>query len=209
MTLKLKLVESTSAIQGKINKAIIEELNKLVTKKQKRVLNRIKAKVNDWVQLSPEIISLQSEGEVGSLNAEFGLDPGQGDRSAVDIANAVKNSIELEIKPFDERFRGEIIFYIQPSTFENLLGLPSGFTFRDSGKLDWMNWLLLLGTKTIVYGYSYIPGLEGVSGGGIMERGGVWRVPVQYSGTANNNFITRALSGREKEIQAIMQDLFT
>ena len=34
-----------------------------------------------------------------------------------------------------------------------------------------------------------------------------WRVPPQFSGTDENNFITRAFSGREKEVQDLFGQL--
>jgi capsid portal protein len=37
-----------------------------------------------------------------------------------------------------------------------------------------------------------------------MIPGGVFRVPPQYSGTVNNNFVTRALTGNEQD-KAITQ----
>jgi hypothetical protein len=40
-----------------------------------------------------------------------------------------------------------------------------------------------------------------------MVGGSFWRVPPQFSGVEDNNFITRALSGREIELNKIIQGL--
>ena len=37
-----------------------------------------------------------------------------------------------------------------------------------------------------------------------MRAGKAWRVPTEFSGTIEDNFITRAFSGRENELQNLM-----
>jgi hypothetical protein len=49
---------------------------------------------------------------------------------------------------------------------------------------------------------------EGRSRGGVMDKGGSWRVPPAYSGTADDNFITRAFEGKSKQIQKLVQKHF-
>ena len=58
------------------------------------------------------------------------------------------------------------------------------------------------------YSYDAQSGL-GRSGLGYMSEGGAFRVPPQFSGTSDNNFITRALIGeaQEKQISKILQDV--
>lgn len=208
MNLGLKLVDSDRTIQGMINNAIAEEVNRAINKNSNKLLKSIKIAVERWIRSQPEVLSLQSEGYKDSLNAEFGLSLGQGALATEEIVNAILSTITVQIKPMDQKLKGGVTFNIQPSTFSNVLNLPSGFIFRNDGPLHWMNWLLMLGTKAIVYGYDYEPGLAGVSGGGTMVKGGIWRVPPQYSGTARDNFITRALIGNDKELESILQGIF-
>ena len=53
-----------------------------------------------------------------------------------------------------------------------------------------------------------MPGKAGRSRGGVMMANAQsWRVPPQFSGTDENNFITRAFSGREKEVQDLFGQL--
>jgi capsid portal protein len=54
------------------------------------------------------------------------------------------------------------------------------------------------------YQYEGIPGF-GRSRGGIMSEGGSWRVPPQYTGTLDDNFVTRALTNREKDIEKLLK----
>ena len=38
-----------------------------------------------------------------------------------------------------------------------------------------------------------------------MVLGKAWRVPIQFAGTTEDNFISRALEGREKELSSILR----
>ena len=79
---------------------------------------------------------------------------------------------------------------------------------RKSVKLHWLAWLLQAGSSMIVSGYEYTPSFEGRSGGGVMTGGGVWRVPPEFSGTESDNFITRALNNRDKQLSQLLKGLF-
>ena len=210
MTLTIKLLESNSDIEKKIKTAIAEELNALIKKNFKTAQKRIESSVSGWVTSQPEVQSLLKEGVPNSLHAQFGLQAGQGALSSIEVVNAIIASIEVRVRRVDAKLNTGIDFNIQPENLRNLLGLPSGFTqTEDQDILPWLTWLLLEGSNTIVYGYTYVPDLSGRSGGGTMEAGGSWRIPPEFSGTIDDNFVTRALSNRDKELEGILRDIFT
>ena len=210
MTLTIKLLESNSDIEKKIKTAIAEELNALIKKNFKTAQKRIESSVSGWVTSQPEVQSLLKEGVPNSLHAQFGLQAGQGLLSSIEIVNAIIASIEVRVRRVDAKLNTGIDFNIQPENLRNLLGLPSGFTqTEDQDILPWLTWLLLEGSNTIVYGYTYVPDLSGRSGGGTMEAGGSWRIPPEFSGTIDDNFVTRALSNRDKELEGILRGIFT
>jgi len=208
MSINIKLVDSDSEIEKKINIAIAEELNLLIKKRNEKAKRQLKVAIHKWIMAQPEIDSLQSEGVPNTLNSQFGLLPGEAVVAVADIINSVVESIEVNIKPIDSRLNGGVDFLVQPSSLRNLLGLPSGFVISSSGPLHWLSWLLTEGTSTIVYGFTYTPDISGRSGGGTMTSGGVWRIPPQYSGVESDNFITRALLGNDRELAAILMDIF-
>jgi hypothetical protein len=210
MTLTIKLLESNSDIEKKIKTAIAEELNALIKKNFKTAQKRIESSVSGWVTSQPEVQSLLREGVPNSLHAQFGLQAGQGLLSSIEVVNAIIASIEVRVRRVDAKLNTGIDFNIQPENLRNLLGLPSGFTqTEDQDILPWLTWLLLEGSNTIVYGYTYVPDLSGRSGGGTMEAGGSWRIPPEFSGTIDDNFVTRALSNRDKELEGILRGIFT
>jgi hypothetical protein len=69
--------------------------------------------------------------------------------------------------------------------------------------LEWLDWLLTYGGKIIIHGHEVDFDLtneerqKSRTGLALMRRGltvddGVWRVPSQFRGTANDNFIIRS-----------------
>lgn len=208
MSLRLTLIDTDREIERKINASIAEEMNARVKKNTVRVKKQILQAIPDWIRHQPEIQSLDKEGTPGSLNAQFGLLPGQGDLATSQIINAVMSSLEVRVKQIDKNLRGGIEFSIQPEDMRNLLGLPSGTTITGDTILPWLEWLLIAGTQTIVFGFNYSPDFSGRSGGGTMEAGGVWRIPPEYAGALRDNFITRALFARDRELKTILQGIF-
>ena len=210
MSISLKILESNRQIESFINQSLALELNNKIQSNSSRVKNNIKLMIPAWITEQKEVSSLLAQGVQNSLNAEFGLTPGLPDLSVAAIIRSVADSISVEIPKLDRHLKGSVLFRIQPNDFANLLGLPEGFVMTNLGSnLHWLNWLLTMGGTPVVTGYQYIPGNSGRSGGGQMTGGKVWRVPSEHSGTIDNNFITRALENREKEITNALGGLFT
>jgi hypothetical protein len=198
----LKLTESIPEISKSINKAIAEELNDKIQNKKNDIVRQVKQFVNTLIETQPEIQSLKD----GALKGAFGII--DSDSAVANIIQALINSIEINVKRFNNDLTGGLTVNIQPSSFRNLLGLPQGFTVYSGGVLHWLDWLLLRGDTIIIVDYQYNPktGL-GRSGLGNMVEGGSFRVPPQFAGSDDDNFITRALlSGTaESEIIKILE----
>jgi len=206
----VKLLGSNQEIQRNINKAIAEHFNKIIRNKNRKILGKLKFSVDNWVRSQPEIESLLSEGQSNSLNAQFGIRSGNGESAVEAIVSAVVDATQINIKKLNEKLEGGIDFLFQPKDFQNLLALPQGHTITEKGAdLHWLDWLLTAGDRIVVVGYKYKPDSEGRSGGGVMEGGGSFRVDPKFSGTLENNFITRALSGNDKELSATISEIFT
>lgn len=195
----IELIDSLSTIQKNINKAIAQDMNLLLLKKKYTIETECKRIVSKWILDQPEIKSLQSDVPY-SLSGQFGLTPGADIIAVNDIITAVENSIHTKIIKFDQNLNGGLFVYFQPSNFANLLGLVSGHVFYNNGDLHWLEWLLKEGDNIIVINYSYNPKIGiGRSKLGNMTKSGSFRVPPEFSGTEQNNFITRALIGSDQE----------
>ena len=193
----------------KINKAVISSLNEIISKRKNAARYKLSRSIDGWIRSSPEIESLLADGFPNSLSAQFGLRQGSAEQAVEDIVNAIVSSIQVDFKKIDKNFTGGIEFKWQSTTFSNLLGLSSGHVFTEKGTdLHWLDWLLMQGDKVIVVGYRYQAASAGRSGGGRMIPRGVFRIPPKFSGSVNDNFITRALSGKEQEIFSILTGVF-
>lgn len=206
MSISIKLLETEAEIEKHINAAISIQINNILSKNSNKLLQDIKSLIPSWINQQPEIQALTSQELIGA----FGITISSA--SIIDaIIGSVVNSTSLSIKKYNNKLQGGgFELNIQPDNFANLLGLPQGHTIYSGGDLHWLDWMLNKGDEIIVVGYQYEPksGI-GRSKLGHMIKGRNFRVPPQYSGTSDNNFITRALSGieREKEITKLFEKM--
>ena len=206
--LTVELLESDRTIQRKIYGSLAKDINKKIKRNTNNTRRRFLQAVEGWVRSQPEISSLVGKGVYGSLNAQFGLPVGTAENAVNQIVFAVVKSMNVNIKPVNTKLKGLIEFSFQPKDFFNLLGLQAGHILTEKGgDLHWLDWLIRQGDRTIVVGWNYVPAPTGRSGGGEMNIGGLWRVPPEFSGTLDDNFVTRAFKAREKEITSILQGL--
>jgi len=206
--ISVTLNDSTAEISRQIFKILSTQINISIIKNRAKTLRIFKVAVKDWLQKSPEIISLLAQGTPNSLNALFGLPPGASNSAVDSIINAVADSAEIQISKVSSNFTGDILFNFQENSLGNLISLPEGHQitmFRED--LHWLDWLITKGDTIIVKGFSYEPSKGGRSGGGTMTIGGSFRVPPQHAGVLGDNFITRAFEGKEKEISNILTQL--
>lgn len=203
--ISLKLIDPISKIEQDINTELVRQYNVLLAKKSSLIQRQLKSAARNWIGSQPEISSLKAESSVGSLNSVFGIRLGTSDSIVNAIIESVVSSTEIKLTKLDKKFRGGLEFNFQPSDFRNLLSLREGHVItQKNSDLHWLNWLLTEGDAVVVVGYSYTPSSDGRSGGGTMSFGGSFRVPPSFSGTINNNFITRAFSNREEELTKII-----
>ena len=201
MSLSIKLLESDKVIQRKINKALANEVNKTVSKNLPRVQDRISRLIRSSLNSSPEIISLRS----GILKLEFGLDKDP----TFDIIEAIMSSLKIKFSPINYKdFSGGVLIVLQPSDYRNLFSLPAAYQEIDDGVLPWLSWLLTLGDSVIItrFGVEIGDFPDSRTGGARMsQKAAPYKVNSAYSGTEEDNFITRSVARVSNEIQAIIK----
>ena len=209
MSISLRITDSTQTIANNINVQLANHLNSLVFKRKSKLVKQIRDYIGMWVRSQPEMVDLGiGSGDLESLAGHFGIPHGTSKSVVEAIVRAVQNSTEIQLKKFDKRLKGGLIFRFQPSNLSNLLSLPQGHVAAEIADLHWLKWLLELGNTIIVINYHYSPeGGFGRSRNGIMREGGAWRVPPEYAGTIADNFITRAFSNKEKELTLLFSSL--
>ena len=206
--MRIKLLDSTTVVQGRVNIALAQMCNDVLKKNRYKIINTCRRLAIDWISGCPEIQSLSS----GELSGMFGLYEGS-EIIAVDaIVSAIAQSVHVDLVLVNNSFtRGGLSINFQPSTFTNLLSLPEGHVVYEGGDLHWLSWLLQAGDSMIVANYQYSPSAGfGRSNKGTMGPGGSFRVPPEYSGTTDHNFIHRALVGESqvKVINDVLKSIF-
>ena len=211
LSLKLKLVESQSDISKKILDAIKAEINKIMISVVLVLQQNIKKSLEDKIKNSRTWQSL----EEGKLRAEFGLPD--------DIAPRLGEILEIWLRQIDVDYKtvtgtttlkGGITVGLLETDWNQVLSSDAAIIVTKYGTvLPWLEWLLIYGDKTIIQDYVVImkPTPQSRSGMAIMAQqvGGQWRVPPEFSGTPDNNFITEILESMGPEIELMIEKEFT
>lgn len=209
--MRFSLREDDAVFASRVDEAISVQMNVRIAAKRHSLVTKMKAHIGTWLRNTPELIELGvSYNRPGSLASQIGLPYGTSLAAVNGIVDAILASTEVVIENIDRRLRrGGITLKCQPKDFANILSLPEGSISIMGGELEWLRWLLERGNEMIVVGYEYSPRAGfGRSRGGVMTEGTSWRIPPAYAGTPDDNFITRAFSGRESNVQHVFQSIF-
>ncbi len=168
------------------------------------IRNSLAASIEAAIVRSPEYSSLLG----GRLQAELGVaDP----VSAMNrIIKAIQDGIQVLVDPVyatGTRLNGGLTIKVLRGDFSEVLDLDVA-SYRSEGghQIDWLFWLLKSGDELIIGDYSFFPGgsKRSRTGLGVMARGGAWKVPAEFSGRENDNWLTRAMLSVGEEIPLIL-----
>ena len=203
----VKLLEKDKIIQRKILRAAAKELNNIFRRSGSGINRDFRKFVNDVIIAQPEIQELSG----GILQGAFGIPRGMETAAIDNIIIAIVDSIFIELRDIKESgskvLKGGMSIYIQPSNFSNLLSLPTGSVTIKGGSIPWLQWLLTAGDKVLIgdFDVRYKSGLGRSGLAHMRAKSGAFRVPPSYSGTEDNNFITRAFIGTESRFIEILR----
>ena len=204
MSISLRLAETVQSVTSKVNAAIAQVFNKTLSKNKNKVNLNIRMFVERQILAQPEIKELLQNNGPRSLTAMLGISNAEALVAVNAVVKAIVNSIRVNVDKIDGKLNGGLQI-----TLDGIDGddIPEGVKKVAYSNLNWMQWLLEKGDAPIIIGYRYSASDKGRTGGGIMKPGGVFRIPPAFSGTEENNFVTRALSGPEQqaEIEQIMR----
>lgn len=208
MKISIKLLDSNAVIGTKILSAIISHLQPAFTKTQTSLQQSLPKIVKDALTLEPEYASLLS----GQLRSELGVP--DADSKIDQIFSAWSNNLVVQSRPISMKgsgLSGGFSINIVKSDFSDVLSLPSSVVVDNiSGSvIPWLQWLLLEGNKILVRDYKLRMGSNSRSrtGNAIMVSSTKdnWRVPAQFAGTINNNWVTRAIDRLDDSILSYIE----
>ncbi len=191
---------------AQIEKLIVKELEQHFTSVWIRASFAIERRIKETY-----IAALKSEPEYdsllrGRLYGEFGLTDPAGKLN--EIFEVWAKNIKMQY--FKKTFKIQAI----DADFGNVIGLAAATQTTKKGQsLAWLEWLLLRGDTVIIKEYvvsfNVDPEANSRTGVATMTRAksGKWSVPSQYAGTAQSNWVTRAIDSiSEEQIEALVFD---
>ena len=197
--------------QAELERKLFKELNRLLNQSMNKSAKELTPIIQEIVKKSllesEELKALSS----GDLIGEFGIRPSTAANVAQQIALNVSQtvivspmSVSLKTK------RGGISLKVQPIDLQNVLSIPNGsYTYysrryKKDVTINWLDWFLTKGDAIIVAKFYFEESSgAGRSGRGSMQKGGSWRVRPEYSGTLDDNAITRALQSKQTKTEII------
>lgn len=209
MEISLKLVNSQQDIKNQILSALADELQRPF----RIAIPGIKAKIREMIaiklQSSPEFKSLMG----GQLQGELGVpDAYSKFSSLLDIWLNTINITHSPIKVIGNRIHGGITITAIDASFDDVLSLETAKYTTEKGQvIPWLSWLIEAGHQFLVRDYSVVFSAQNLSN----SRTGLavmtvtpatsWRVPKEFAGTIENNFVTRALHDIETQVLDIIE----
>jgi len=215
----LHILDSNKDIANKILKGLAEVLSPHFSNAIPKIRESVAELVKNEISSSPEMKSISG----GTLQFDIGLRPGQAVEVVSIFAQAVAESVAVKYTPIKKsgrKLKGGIIISIQPLTYINIPDLPLEWELTSGEIADVKKLLLQLGDSMLVFTYDISYGPFGRSGGAKMDKSlekswgissGGSRVPPSFSGTQENNFITRTLKKKsfESELSIILKKILS
>lgn len=217
MGFKLRLSEED--ISRGILDGILTHVNNFINSNQNFIVGGVRQRIFDKLTSSDEWQAIDG-GDLEEL-----LEIESASLALAKIASQISKNAEIVVKPFKKagfKINGGIQINILKTDYSDILGIVPPEVIHNVEK-DWLKWLLFDGDDINIFNFDVDWGLEDDTIGEAISdissyyhvnpkpnnllrdkpsgQRGVLGIPSQYQGTAQNNFITRALTGIEKDIQ--------
>jgi len=95
--IKIQLIDKIGVVKQRVNKAIAEQVNAILTKKRQNLSSKLRAMVRRWVSMQPEMLALQTGG-TGSLPSQLGLRSGTESIITNKIIDSIARSTHVDFQ---------------------------------------------------------------------------------------------------------------
>lgn len=222
----LKIISTPQQILDMALKQMYPQINGKIKKSAPGILRDIKSLFKSLIVGSETYHSLTSGGiSDRALRGHFGFPAGQEHEIVDPIVDAFINSLHYDFSEFSSN-SGHFRILGVPSDYFNVISLPTAKIKNDGqagGEIPWLLWLLTAGSEVMVnaqivfndYTSKVFSEDSNKINGGAYSRskialmytrhGATWAVPAEFSGTENDNWITRIIDQMEasKEVDNI------
>lgn len=203
--IKMKVsLPSDRVMYQKLLGAVRNHLNSAMHLAAAGITKRVREYAEDLVENTSTYGSLLT----GELLGELGIPDVQGRLKAV--VEAVGKSVHVQVIPIrvnGTKLNGGLRVQMLRSDFEDLLALPAAEYYSNQYLIPWLQWILLEGDKIIITTHEIFKDLSpsqkasSRTGKALMRPGKGWRVPPEYAGVADDNFLTRAFGDELTKIK--------
>jgi len=211
------ITDTVEQIREKACTELAKQLNFKVNANINKMVNEVKLAVLQFFR-NTEIYKSISGDDNRGLDAQFGIPVGTGQNRVEKIIQTFVNTITYSFTPFrysNGKYLGEIKIFGIRADFQDILSLDEGITENKGQALHWLKWLLLEGDSVIIDNYHVAFGSFGGSRSGkaLMFKNGSWKIiPSSYSGTIQDNWITREIISESgdhtPQIKSLMTNIF-
>lgn len=207
LALSLEILDSGFDISKKIGQAIANDINAAMYKVMSSATldDNIYSALLEAIKVSPEYDALTN----GQLKVELGLT--NVEATINDIVQKLSDNMEINFSQISfsgNNFYGGLEISVSRDDFSDVLSAVGAvYTTKNGKDVPWLEWLLLRGDDIILSDYKIIYGSYQGSNtqAGIMipSVGSTWKIPSEYSGNSDNNWITRMLEDIDERLVGI------
>ncbi len=135
----------------------------------------------------------------GDLAGQLGLPSTERQALLSALLADIVDTLLIEFRAYAASNNNKIMMLyitLQNTDYKNLLHQHYASVFTlNTQELKWLEWVLLEGDQVIIDGYDVLLSSgKGRSGLGVMIEGGQFRIDPRFSGTRNDNWMTRELN---------------
>lgn len=187
-----------------IRRAILREVARIVNGKIPKIEQELRRFVKEEMAAALKDSSEYAAMVNGPLDAHFGFEAGSAATRLESIIDTVVRAVKIDVEKVSilgSGLRGGVSVSLSTDIF------PALFSMSEANveNLPWLEWLLTRGNDVIISGYSILFKNTPYSRSGyaimVKSQKGIWRVPAQYAGTTNDNWITRTMDMFESQLK--------
>lgn len=212
MYISIKLLEDSKTIQKSILKALLPQTINFMNKIVDEIKRELPIIVRDGIINSPEYTSILG----GNLKYQFGLEDSVSKLNG--LINIWTNNIDIKyIRPSisNGQIKSKISANMIRADYSDVLGTDYA-KMNDTQRgysLPWLQWLLLDGNQILISESIIVlgPNPNSRTGFAIMRpsQTGSWRVPSEFSGTSQDNWLTRTITDLSPQINNLLTRVLT
>ncbi len=211
MQFSVKLLESNTVARQLILEALLPDIKSYVDNALDQLKTQLPPILNRAVVETPEYESLLA----GKLRQELGIVDGAS--KVAGLLSVWSSTINIERKGpsiSNGNIRGNFSVNMVRIDFSDVIysEYASMVDTMRGYSLPWLEWLLLEGNRTIIDNHEIVLGANPRSrtGSAIMINSKQsWRIPTEFVGTIEDNWITRAIDSVSSEVEDLLQKVLS